>query len=426
MSINTGLALFDDLPVSGGIQRSYFVDYHPISSLTGNGPIEFSIPSSNEEYIDCNDINILLQLKITKSDGTKLDAGLKVGFINSISSSLFSDVTLLLNDTQIEGGQQLYPYRSYILKLIQYSNASKKSHLGVTGWNTDLTGQLDSATANTGHIARAEATAESKVAEYYGPVNLDLFQQNRYLLSHVDMRLRFKRAEDTFVLLDSTTTAYKVEVVKAVLHVRRALVSPEVINGHATGLTSRNAKYPVNHVNLFSYTIAKGVVSDSKENIFPSQLPKFMAIAMVTNEAYNGSIQTNPFNFQNFNANRIALYLNSQPVMGRILEPDFKNDCYAHAYASTMIALAEFNHSDESNGITYKMFKEGFCIFAFDLTADNQIFAAHSHGLSTGNLRLDLSFGTALANIINVIILGIFDSELEITQTRDVITQYTN
>ena len=109
MAVNSGLLLLDNLPTSHAIQESGFTDYHPISTLDGGGPIEFVVTGTNEDYIDCNDVYLRLLLRVTLSDGTVIDASKhQVAFINSTLSSLFSDVTLILNNKQVEGGQQHY------------------------------------------------------------------------------------------------------------------------------------------------------------------------------------------------------------------------------------------------------------------------------------------------------------------------------
>ena len=425
MAVSSGLLLFNDLPTSHAIQESGFTDYHPISTLDGGGPIEFVVTGTNEEYIDCNDVYLRLLLRVTLDDGTIIDASKHtVAFVNSTLSSLFSDVSLCLNDKQVEGGQQHYAYKSYILQLLQYPNSAKRTHLAITGWIDDESGKLDDAT-NKGFVKRAAQLVGSPVIELYGPLNLDFFRQNRYLLSHTSMRIRLKRASDAFVLHDPTgANKYKIEIKDAILQVRRALINPNIINAHAAGLLKHNAQYPVNHTSILSYTIAKGTTTDIKENLFPTQVPKFIVIGFVTNAAYHGDLRCNPFNFQHFDITKLILYHNGRPVMGRSLEPNFKSNHYAIAYSNSLIALGQFN-SSESNGLTYEMFGNGFTLFAYDMTADNQVYGTHKHNIPSGNVRLELSFAVALQQTINVIVFSIADNTLELSAERNAEFNYT-
>ena len=425
MALNSGLMLFDDLPTSHAIQESGFTDYHPVSILDAGGPIEYVVFGTNEEYIDLNDVYLRVLLRVTLDDGTAIDTTKhKVAFINSTLSSLFSDVTLILNDKQVEGGQQHYGYKSYMLQLLQYPSSVKRTHLAITGWTDDEAGKLDLA-SNAGFVKRNAQLNGSPEIELFGPLNLDLFRQNRYLLSHTSMRIRLKRASESFVLHDPAGGfTYKIEITKAILQVRRATINPVIINAHAKGLEKHNALYPVNHTNLISYTIGKGASTDTKDNLFPTQVPKFVTIGFVTNKAFSGDLKLNPFNFQHFNLTKLVLYHNGRPVMGRTLEPNFADKQYAIAYANTLIALGQFN-SSESNGLTYDMFGNGFTLFAFDLTADNLVYSGHRHSIASGNCRLELSFASALPETINVLILSVADNTLEITAERNVEFNYT-
>jgi hypothetical protein len=48
----------------------------------------------------------------------------------------------------------------------------------------------------------------------------------------------------------------------------------------------------------------------------------------------------------------------------------------------------------------------------------------HAQPYREGNLRLDLKFEEALEAAINVIVMAVFDGKVEITQHRNVLTDY--
>ena len=82
-------------------------------------------------------------------------------------------------------------------------------------------------------------------------------------------------------------------------------------------------------------------------------------------------------------------------------------------------------NTDDTNGLTYDEFGKGYTIYAYDLTATSDISAAYRDVQTSNNLRLELNFAKALPETINVLVYAIFDSQIEITQLRDVITNYT-
>ena len=148
--LNSGLCIFDEQPIQTDVLSSKLVDYHPISNIEGSDiPIQFEITGNPEEYIDCQDINIELKCKITKADGKPIEPADKLGLTNLSIASLFQDVSLTLNDKQIEGGDHSYPYAAYFSTLSQFQGQAKGTHLRTWGWQADQPDKFDNET-NTG------------------------------------------------------------------------------------------------------------------------------------------------------------------------------------------------------------------------------------------------------------------------------------
>ena len=420
---NSSLCIFDKQHTQTDVIKSYVSDYYPITSLISSGPIEFHIPGNTEDYIDVNDIFLHVKFKVTQADGTDIEAADKVGLNNLAIASLFQDVSLTLGEVQIEGGQQCYPYRAYIPTLMQMHPAALSRHMKLFGWMKDQATKMDDE-SNTGFKERQKWIDGSKVCELYGPLYLDFMQQSRYLISQTDMRLRLLPHKPEFVLNAYGTAAFKIAFKSVTLHVRRIVLNPSVINGHAVGLSKQNAIYPINHTELISFTIPGGQKSYIKDRLFPLQAPKLLIIGMVDNEAFNGDIKKNPFNFQHFNLNKIALFREGESIPGRALTPDFSDGKYARSYAQVMQTFHYLN-ADDASSLTYEDFGNGFTLFAYDLTADNDISADYRHAISSNNLRLELTFKRNLTKTVNVLLYAVFDAHVEVTKLRDVLTSYT-
>ena len=418
------LCLFDDKDVQLDIIGNVQTDYHPTTTLTSGGPIEFYVPGTVDEYIDLSDIQLLVHVKITKPDGTALVAADDVAFVNQPISSLFQDVFLMIGDKQVEGGQHCYPYNGYISSLLQFHPSAKKTHMQCWGWNEDEPGKFDDA-ANEGHTFRKKYTATSKEWELLGPLFLDLTRQSRYLLPQTDMRFKLLPAKPEFALLECAAgkTKYKYQITKAVLYVRRMRVKDAVISGHNRGLQTQNAKYHVNHVDITTFTIPSGTQNYIKDRLFPAQTPKMLIVGCLEHAAFNGDFEKNPFNFQHFDINKIGLYRDGELVPGQIFTPDFTKDHYLRSYVNTMSCLNYFN-TDDSNGMTLEHFEKGYTLFAFDLTPDAECNAPYRSIHFNSSLRLELNFSKGHKLPITVMLFAVFDSHLEITGLRDVILSY--
>lgn len=422
--VHSALCIFDKPSVQTDIQRNNVVDYYPISSISGSGPIEFHVPGNSEEYIDLNDTKLYVKFKVTRADGKNIEAADKVGLNNLPIASLFQDVALTVSETQVEGGQMTYPYLSYFKVMSQFQPDAQKSHMEAFGWYKDEGGKFDSET-NAGFKIRSELIKGSQLVELEGPLYSDFMMQERYLISQTDLRIKLTPSKPEFVLnAYGGTKDFKIAFEKVVLYVHRVEVNPSVINGHTTGMKRQNAIYPLLHSELITFTIPKGQKSYTKDRLFPDQAPKMLMVAMVDNDAFNGDIKKNPFHFQHFDLNKIALYNDGRSIPGRPMEPDYDNGLYLQAYTNTMRALGYYNN-DDTNGLTAKEFASGYNIYAFDLTPEKNVASNYRQGFINKNLRLELYFDKDLASTINVLLYGVFDSQLEITQLRDVITHYT-
>ena len=214
--------------------------------------------------MDLNDTMLYLKVKIVQSaDDGNIPLNAQIAFSNLPISSLFADVQLSLNNNQIEGGNRTYPYRAYIVTLLQNGHDAKKEQLFAGGFIKDVAGQFNDR-GNAAFTTRKGWSTQSRSKEFCGPLHLDFFQQSRYLISGVDIRLRLMRTQPQFCVMqlpDATVgsaiaaeIAIKVVIEKAVLHMRMARISPSVINGHEAGLAKQNAVYPIQRCEVISHT----------------------------------------------------------------------------------------------------------------------------------------------------------------------------
>ena len=422
---SSALCLFDEQDVQMDIINTIVTDFHPLNTISSNSPIEFQILGTPDDYIDLGDIRMLLRLKIIKTDKAAWGADDKVNFINLPIASVFQDAFLKIGDTQVEGGQHIYPYNAYLSTLLQFHPSAKQTHMQMWGWNEDTPGKFDDATNNEGIGFRAAETNAGKVWELMGPLFLDLTHQPRYLLPNTDMHLKLLPAKPEFVLQAlGKNIKYDYKIEKCVLYVPRVSVMDAVINGHSKGMEKFNAKYPLNHIDITTFTITQENRTFIKDGLFKSQVPKMLVVGLLDHEAFNGDIKKSPFNFQHFNLNKIALYRDGELIPGQIFTPDYDDEHFAVAYTNTMHTLNYYN-TDDSNGMTMEHFVNGYNLYAFNLTPDNTTQGPHRHLMRTGSLRLEVGFKKKLSGPITVMLFAVLDAKIEITKTRDVIMSYS-
>lgn len=427
---NSSLCIFDKPGVLTDIQFSSAVDYYPHNTLTHTGPLEFIINGSSEEYLDLSKTALYVAFKVLHEDGTDVDQTKDKVALNNLSiATLFSDASLKIGETQVEGGAADYPYKGYFRTVMQFTPSTQSTEMRAMGWYKDEAGKFDDA-SNKGFVKRKELVGDSNLIEMMGPLYFDFFNQDRYLINSTPIKIKLIPNKPEFVLNSFVTAAagatlpkYKIAFEKAVLYVERLEMNPSVINGHARGLNTQNARYYLNHTDLFSYTIPAGQLNYTKDNLFTDLSPKMVMIAMVDNDAFNGNIKKNPFHFQHYDLAYFALTRDGRSIPGVPLESNFTEKRYLRSYVETMKAFNYWN-TDDTNGLLPHEWANGYTIHAFDLTPDKETASGCLHAHVGNNFRLELKFAKPLPNTINILVYTVTDSQIEITKLRDVITHY--
>ena len=86
------LDLFSIPPTQTSISKGQWIEYHPLSNITGSGPIKFNVSGSGDKYLDLARTQLYVKAKITKPNGANLDLNEQVGPVNLFLHSLFSQV----------------------------------------------------------------------------------------------------------------------------------------------------------------------------------------------------------------------------------------------------------------------------------------------------------------------------------------------
>ncbi len=404
------LCLFDKASPQVVVEKALFCDIHPTTTIDRSGRIEFLISGSGTEYLDLNDTLLYVKLKVTTKDGKPLAKEAVVTPSNYFLNSLFDDVSLSLNNILIEGGNHLYAYKGTIENELNYSEDTKMIQLKAAGYNRN-------------DESRKMEISESKVIEMVGSLRLDFFNQPKYLLPNVDVRVALSRSKNEFSLNVVGPAQPKIEMLDAIMYVRRVQVAPAVHLGHQIGLLTKNAVYPYNRSQVISYAIAKGSLSYFKDNLFQGALPKFTVICFVKQRAFSGIYGGEPFKFEHFNVGSVGLFKDGQSLPYRtVYEPNFGENLYMRDYIISIVQNTEHLDKNYNNGISMTDFKDGHTFFTFNLTPDYCV--SQTQKPQDGNLRLDVKFREALAEPINVIVYALFDGEIQITKDRQVICDH--
>ena len=427
------LDLFAMPPTQLSIEGGQWVGTHPNASLTDDGPIEFVLSSNNDQYIDLSNVQLYVEAKLKKSDGTDLADTKYPGPVNNFLHSLFEEVEVSLGDTIVTPATHTYPYRAYLENLISLNSDCKNTQLTTCLWYKDDHSKMEETSCrqkdqnddpidgNSGLQQRGSYTYKSKMVPMVGRLHCDIFSQDRLLLNKVKMRVKLYRTRPSFCVM-SADNQVKVEISRAILYVRRVDLNPTVFNAHQAVLQRSPAVYPIKRVVVKYFQVPQGSTSINQENLYTGQMPTRMIVGCVDSDAFNGAFDKNPFNFQNKDIREIGIHLAGVKEPIRPLHPIFPDQSLM-SYISFLTGVGLWGRN-EGCGFDREEHSEGYCLFAWDLTADLSTGSDHFQLKKDTSVRLEMRFGTALAAPTNVIIFAEFENMIMIDRDRNVSTNF--
>lgn len=221
------LNLFTLPPYQTSIQQHYFVDVRPLSQINDSSPLEFHVSNSGSTYIDLKRSRLHVKLKVKHADGTVLDEDEPVAPVNLLLQSLYSQVSVYLQNQLVSSTNNHYAYKSMMRTLLNYGTEAKTSQLtsqlfykDVAESNDDVESTNPITGSNSGLATRGSFISSSKELTMSGPLCEDVFSMNRHLINGVDMTVKMYRSSPAFCLMSGKTDqAYKIELIDAYLKI---------------------------------------------------------------------------------------------------------------------------------------------------------------------------------------------------------------
>jgi hypothetical protein len=430
--------IFGVPPTQTTVELDKCFEYRPISTLSSKAFIEFNLTSAIDEYIVMNETMLQFKMRviIEKPLGAKVahDDWKSVSPVNNLLASLFKQVDLTIGDRTVTRSYQTYGYKCDIETKLGTKREAKKSFLTAQLWYEDDKEKLDGINQiRSNFITPAK---ESNDADYsvgreldmIGRVNLDMFEQVRPLIGGCSVKLKFIPNDPAFYMMCASGVRIKdVEFTEAVLFVHKAKISRLVVEAHLKALAIANAKYPIRRGIVVPHVLNKGSLDILVDNVYTGQLPRRAFFGMVSHNAYNGSFNLNPYNYQHFNMNYLALYLDGNQYPEKAFQPDFENGNYIREYMSLFEATNQLG-ADSSIDISRSDYPKGNAIVGFNFAPDLATGCCSSGHLSRvnhGTMRLHVRFAKPLTETINALLYLEFDNIIEINHERNPIFDFS-
>ncbi|XP_020297854.1 uncharacterized protein F54H12.2-like [Pseudomyrmex gracilis] len=214
------LDLFTLPPTQTSIENLQWIHYKPMSTLADDAPIEFVVPGHGEDYIDLAhtllSLRVILQTPVeatvtpptSATNSSAIVVEHKVEPVNNFLHSMFNQIDVYFNQKLVSPPNNAYAYRAYFETLLNYSSEAKSSHLTTCLWDSNPPGLLDAGfdapTENPALVRRMQYFKNNRAVDLIGHLHCDVFNQDKFLINGVEMRLRLIRSKDSFCLMELT------------------------------------------------------------------------------------------------------------------------------------------------------------------------------------------------------------------------------
>lgn len=305
-------------------------------------------------------------------------------------------------------GNQLHQQQIITLEtLLSYESEAKTPQLTSQLFIKDTHGTLDDNDVkngqNNGLYARSIYFQESKTVELEGPFFSDVFKMNRYILNQVSIGVRLYRPKGEFCLITKEDSPdFQIVIYDNLLKVCKLQINPALIYEHAEVLQKITALYPYTRTKIKMMAIPTGQVTFNWDNMFQGIRRNKLVVAFVDSVAVAGTYSTNPFNFKNYELNRIGLYVDNIPIGGNPLRLNFdkaSGQTILPAFSSMFEVMRKWMQ-DSGNQIEKDGVGQGYAFYCFDI--DPRITSQESYTtlFKQGNTRIEAQFSKALPNTV--------------------------
>ena len=354
-------------------------DEFPCSDVLTNDPTElnFTIRAAGDKsLIDLSRSQLYVKAKITNKDGTALSNNTTVAPVNNFLHSMFEDCSTFLNDVEVTNANKLYPYSSYFLDLFETTSEAKESYMSAQLWYKNGAFNSMDPTQNPGFKDRAAKFGPNECS-MIGKLHSELFNQDRYLINGVEVKVKLTLGKPGFFLMssakkdDKTTPVdndtYKIKITDAKMYVPYVHLTEKAKEEIDEELKEKPAVYPIQRIVTKVIPVNAQMEEHTLENISKGQLPNKIVVGLVQTKAKQQDITQSPFFFGTYKVKKIELNVDGMPYSKRALTPDPDKWGYAKTFMNIFESLNYTEEGANTPVISTDDFRAGYAIYPFNL-----------------------------------------------------------
>lgn len=401
-----------------------------IKILTGQG---FMRGPRNRIHIDME----ILKKDKGKTDFVVTKAADNISVIDAIGALWIEDMKISFNQQEVFNGNGHYAYKAFFEMMLHYAEESKKSSMNAYGMYYDDQGKgvynddveemkkvyADLITHKSFQEKR-DLFTDGKKVQFTAPFFADVFMMDNLILNNLDIDIHIEPHKTKFLVFAPNYEG-EVKLKFSNLRVECGYVDlhPGIVMDLEKKLESEPAKYPMRRT-ILKDTYYDKSRTEAHTSLYSDFIPRELYIGFIKKEHWNGTQETDPFNFQHFNIRNIQIRAGNILVPSVQFENDFPAGKYIRAFDHLHTTMA-VSGSNVDCGINRKMFAAGWTIFPFNLTTSQEDDDTFDF-VRDGQTQMDIRWNKNIPEGgITCIIMGQWDSIMYIDRTRTVRTDLT-
>lgn len=388
----------------------------PTHGMTGSR-YEFTVEPSDVSFVHLGTMTLNCKLKVQAANGTDLATiSHKPAFVNNIIASLWSSISVKINDHEINPATSHHPgYKSIISSLLSY-NVDAARQLAPGGFSVE--DGTKSTTLDDNFVQFAgwkDKLKESKVVSISGALPHDICSMDNMLPPGTKMEITLEPSAEPFHLLCSANGAkFKTTFQDIYLQVRRVRMPPQFVDRVLSSARNRHHRFLGPYTHLTVHEVPTGS-SMHVVPVYPAGhvMPKHLVVAQVPTTNFRGTVSTNPYVFPHYNLSHLALRVDNVVATDSELTPDFAKKLVAREYFRLFSQTGKRGSATEGSLLTEENFINNHTLFPFDLTPD-ECNSRHLHLSKTGKLDIEMAWKNALTSSVMVLVLATFDQVMSV------------
>ena len=425
------LNFFGDPISQSEVENSKLVEFLPIQAIDPENSIRFRIVGNEREYIDLRSSYVVMNVKLVKEDKTAFAATEVFYPINNFFHSIFNKVNISFNNILVATDHTNYATRAYLQTLLNFDRNTQDSLLSASLWKKDTPGKFESiaeSSATAGNVGAKWRKKMCQISDNEGSIQLagrlfvDLFSQDRFFPNNVDIDIELIQNKANYPFYGNIKMNFIIKQIS--FFARKVTVNKEVLNRIERKFSSTPATFPFVRSVVKTIPIVQNSTNIHQDNLFLGSIPTRIFIAFAETTAHDKTqIGKNPFNYQHFNINYIAIYKNDTMIPSKAYTPDFENFQFGRSFYSIFQATNSY-FNENTVDINTTEYIKGSCIWGFDMTPDRCSNNDFFHKIENGNIRLEVRFKTPVESNLTCIIYADYSNILQITSKREIVMKY--